>query len=168
MVDHLEQLVVRDDDEGVDLLAELADAGLGLAGPALALEGERPGDDADGQRTQRAGDPGDDRRATGPGATALARRDEHHVGALEGVLDVLGVVLRRLPTLVGVGAGTEAAGQLTTDVELDVGVAHQQRLGVGVDGDELDAAQTGLDHPVDGVDTAAADSDDLDDGQIVL
>jgi hypothetical protein len=28
-----------------------------------------------------------------------------------------------------------------TDVELDVGVAHQQRLRVGVDGDELDPAQ---------------------------
>jgi hypothetical protein len=33
------------------------------------------------------------------------------------------------------------AGQLAADVELDVGVAHQQRLGVGVDGDELHALE---------------------------
>ena len=103
-----------------------------------------------------------------PGAATLARGDEHHVGALERVLDVLGVVLGGLPALVRVGAGAEPAGQLTADVELDVGVAHQQRLGVGVDGDELDPAQTGFDHPVDGVDATAADADDLDDGQVVL
>ena len=78
------------------------------------------------------------------------------------------MILGGLPSLVRVGAGTEPAGELATDVELDVGVAHQQRLGVGVDGDELDTAQTGFDHPVDGVDTAAADADDLDDGQVVL
>jgi hypothetical protein len=40
----------------------------------------------------------------------------------------------------GVAAGAEAAGQLLADRELDVGVAGLQRLRVGVDGDELDAA----------------------------
>ena len=54
------------------------------------------------------------------------------------------------------------------DVELDVGVAHEQRLRIGVDGDELDALQTGVDHAVDGVDAATTDADDLDDGEIVL
>ena len=69
---------------------------------------------------------------------------------------------------VGVGAGAEAAGELAADVELDVGVAHQQGLGVGVDRDELDALEPDLDHPVDGVDATATDADDLDDGQVVL
>ena len=68
----------------------------------------------------------------------------------------------------GVGAGAEPAGELTADVELDVGVAHEQGLRVGVDRDELDALEADLDHPVDGVDTAAADADDLDDGEVVL
>ena len=68
----------------------------------------------------------------------------------------------------GVAAGAEAPGELPADVELHVGVAHQQRLGVGVDGDELDALQPGVDHAVDGVDAAAADADHLDDGQVVL
>jgi len=46
-----------------------------------------------------------------------------------------------------------------------VGVAHQQRLGVGVDSDELDPGQARVDHSVDRVRAAAADSDDFDHGE---
>ena len=163
-----EQPVVGDHDEGVDLLAEVGDALLGGAGAAAALEGERPGDDADGQRAERAGDARDDGRAAGAGAAALAGGDEDHVGALEDLLDLVGVVLGGLLADLGVGAGAEAAGELAADVELDVGVAHEQGLGVGVDRDELDALEADLDHPVDGVDAAAADAHDLDDREVVL
>ena len=144
------------------------DAVLGLVGAAAALEGERAGDHADGERAERAGDVGHDGRAAGAGAAALAGRHEDHVGPLEDLLDLLAVVLGGLAADVGVGAGAEAAGEFAADVELDVGVAHQQRLRVGVDGDELDALETDLDHPVDGVDTTAADTDDLDDCEVVL
>ena len=68
----------------------------------------------------------------------------------------------------GVGAGAEPAGRLAADVELHLGIRHQQRLGVGVDGDELDAPEACLDHPVHRVHTAAADPDDLDHGEVVL
>ena len=163
-----QQPVVGDDDEGVDLLAQVGDAGLGLVGAAAALEGERAGDDTDRQGAEAPGDLGDDRRATGAGAAALAGGDEDHVGPLEDLLDLLRVVLGGLLADLGVGAGAEPAGELAADVELDVGVAHQQRLRVGVDGDELDALEADLDHPVDGVDATAADADDLDDGQVVL
>ena len=163
-----QQPVVRDDDERVDLVAQLVDADLGGVGPPAALEAERPGHHADGERAERAGDAGHDRRAAGAGAAALARGDEDHVGPLEDLLDLLGVVLGGLPADLGVGAGAEAPGQLAADVELDVGVAHQQRLRVGVDRDELDALEADLDHPVDGVDAAAADADDLDDREVVL
>ena len=163
-----QQPVVRNDDEGVDLGSQVVDAGLGLGLAATALEAERPGDDTDGQGAQRAGDPGHDGRATGAGAAALAGRHEHHVGALEHLLDLLEVVLGRLLADLGVGARTQAAGQLTPDVELDVGIAHQQRLRVGVDGDELHALEADLDHAVDGVDATAADADDLDHCQVVL
>src|SRR5690606_18670719 len=86
----------------------------------------------------------------------------------ERLLDLLRVVLGCAATHLGVGAGAEAAGELATDVELDVGVAHEQRLCVGVDGDELDAAKAELDHAVDGVDSAAAHADDLDHGEVIL
>ena len=163
-----EQPVVRDDDEGVDLGAQVVDAGVGLRLATPALEAERTGDDADGQRTERARDAGHDGGATGAGATALAGGDEDHVGALEDLLDLLEVVLGGLLADLGVGARAEAAGQLAADVELDVGVAHEQRLRVGVDGDELHALEADLDHAVHGVDAAAADADDLDHCQVVL
>jgi hypothetical protein len=71
------------------------------------------------------------------------------------------------PTL-GWAPAPEPAGELATDVELDVGVAHEQGLGVGVDRDELDALEAHLDHAVDGVDATASDADHLDDGEVVL
>ena len=56
---------------------------------------------------------------------------------------------------------------MRTDVDFDVGVAHQERLRVGIDGDELDARKASVDHPVDGIRAAAADTDDLDHSQVV-
>ena len=84
------------------------------------------------------------------------------------LLDLLRVVLGGLRAHVGVGAGAEAPGQLAADVELDIGVTHQQGLRIGVDRDELDALQTDLDHPVDGVDSTSTNTHDLDHGQVVL
>ena len=49
----------------------------------------------------------------------------------------LAVVLGGLAADLGVGAGAEPAGELAPDVELHVGVAHEQRLRVGVHRDEL-------------------------------
>ncbi len=163
-----EQPVVGDDDEGVDLGAQRVDAGVGLDAAALALEAERSRDDADGERAELPSDLRHDGRAAGAGAAALAGGDEDHVGALEHLFDVLGVVHGGLAADLGVGAGAEPAGELAADVELDVGVAHEQRLGVGVDGDELHALEADLDHAVDGVDAASADPDDLDDREVVL
>jgi hypothetical protein len=78
------------------------------------------------------------------------------------------VVLGGTTTDIGVRAGAESAGELTTDIELDIGVAHEESLRVGVHRDELDALQADLDHAVHSVDTAAADADDLDDREVVL
>ena len=164
----LEEAVVRHDDERVDLFLELRDARLGLLLTAAALERERLRHDTDGQRADRLGDLRDDRRAAGARAAALAGGDEDHVGAAQRLFDLFGVVLRRAATHLGVGACAESARELATDVELDVGVAHQQRLRVGVDRDELDAAQAEVDHAVDGVHAAAADADDLDHREVVL
>ena len=98
----------------------------------------------------------------------LRGADMVFVTAGEGLFDLLRVVLGGTTADLGVGTSTEATGQFASDVELDVGVAHEQRLGVGVDRDELHPAQAELDHAVDGVDAAAADTDDLDHGEVVL
>jgi len=71
---------------------------------------------------------------------------------------------------VGDNAGAFLGPLLTAFLlyELHVGIRQQQRLRVGVDRDELDALQPRVDHAVDGVAAAAADTDDLDHCQIVL
>ena len=166
-LDDRQQLLVRDHDQRVDDLAQALDALLGLARALRALERRTARDDADGQRADLVlGDLGDHRRGAGAGAAALAGGDEDHVGALERLLDVVARLGGRAVADLRVGAGAEALGQVVADVELDVGVAHLQRLGVGVRGDELDAAQAGVDHAVDRVGAAAADADDLDDCEI--
>ena len=139
------------------------DTGLGLRRSTLALELERLGHDTDGQRADRLRDARDDRRAAGSRAAAFAGGHEHHVGAGQGLFDLFRVVFRGAATDLGIRAGAEATGDLATDVEFDVGVAHQERLGVSVDGDEFDSAKAELDHPVDGVDASATDADHLDD-----
>ena len=64
---------------------------------------------------------------------------------------------------VRVRARAEAARDAGADVQRDVGGRLLQRLQVGVDRDELDALDLGLDHAVDGVDAGAADADDAQD-----
>ena len=129
-----------------------------------ALEAERLGDDADGQRADLAGEPGDHRSGAGAGAAACSGGDEDHVGALEQALDLVLLLEGGAVAELGVGAGAEAARLLAADVDGDVGGAVLQRLKIGVDGHELDPGDAGLDHPVDGVDAAAADADDADHG----
>ena len=168
VVRHRQQPVIRDDDLGVDLFLELADALIRLDRTPPTLEQERAGDHRDRERADRLGDLGDDRSAPGTGTTAFACSDEDHVGASQHLLDLRTVVFGGLSSDLGVGSGAKTAGYLTADVELHIRVAHQQRLGVGVDGDELNALQPGVDHSVHGVATTATDSDHLDDGEIVL
>ena len=99
---------------------------VGLHRTAAAFEPERARHDADGERADRLRDLRDDGRATGTGAAALARGDEHHVGALEHLFDLGAVLFGGLATDLGIGSGAEPAGELAADVELHVGVREQQ------------------------------------------
>ena len=166
-LDHREQLLVGDHDQRVHDLAQLLDALVGRARALGALELERARHHADGQRADLVlGDLRDHGRRAGAGSAALARGDEHHVGALQRLLDVVARLRRGGEPDLGVGAGAEAVRGDVADVELDVGVAHGERLRVGVGGDELHAAQPRVDHAADRVGAAAADADDLDDRQV--
>ena len=128
---------------------------------------ERLGHDADGQRARLLRDLGHDRSRAGPGPATETRGDEDHVRVGEGLGDLLGVLLRRALADRGVAAGTEAAGDLVADPDLVRRVGLEERLGVRVAGDELDAHHLGPDHPVDGVAAAAADADDADQREVL-
>jgi hypothetical protein len=90
------------------------------------------------------------------------------IGALQHLFDLVAVLFRRLLADLGIRSGAEPARQLATEIQLHVRVTHQECLRVGVDRDELDALQPGIDHAVDGVAAAPAHADDLDHGEIVL
>ena len=62
--------------------------------------------------------------------------------------------------------GTEALGQLASDVDLDRRIRERELLDVRVDGDELDVRDARIDHAVDRVQPRAADSDHADDGRV--
>ena len=67
----------------------------------------------------------------------------------------------------GVGAGTQAAGGVGTDVDALIGVAQEQSLRVGVDGDKLDAAESLLNHTAYRVAACATHADDFDAGEVL-
>src|SRR4051794_6855297 len=71
-LEHLEQPVVRDDDDGVADLAELVHALLSLRAAPTALEAERERDDPDRERSDLARDPRDDRCCSGARPAAFA------------------------------------------------------------------------------------------------
>ena len=110
LVDHLQQAVVGDDDEGVGVLFELVDALFGRFRAARAFEGEGAGDDADGQRADFLGDLGDDGGRAGAGAAAHPGGDKDHIGAFEHFVEFFGGFLGRLAADLRIAAGAEAAG----------------------------------------------------------
>jgi hypothetical protein len=69
---------------------------------------------------------------------------------------------RRPATNFGVCPGTQAAGEVSTHVQLHIRIAHQQRLGISVDGNELNSPEAAVDHPVDGVNATTSDPHYLD------
>ena len=163
-----EEVLVGDDDQRVDVLLQLLDAGLGLAHAARALELERLGHDADGQDAHLARGLGDDRRGAGSGAAAHAGGDEAHVAARELLDDVLDALLGGRRAHFGTGAGAETLGHAGAELELVVGARVLERLRVGVGHDELAALERVLDHVVDGVSASAADTDHGDPGAEVV
>ena len=121
---------------------------VGLLAAPGALEGERLGDDADGERADLAGDARHHGRRAGAGAAAGAGGDEDHVRALEQALELVVLLHRRCAAELGVRARAEPARGVAADVQPRVGGRLLERLHVGVDGDELHALDLGLDHAV--------------------
>ena len=103
-----EQVLVRDDQERIDHLVQLGDAGFGGAHAALALEVERLRHHADGEDAHVARGLGDDGSCSGAGAAAHAGGDEHHVGAREMVADFVEHLLCRGRADIGLRTGAEA------------------------------------------------------------
>src|SRR5581483_7847170 len=167
LFDDLQQPVVRDRDERVHLVDEIVDALLREEAALAALELEGLRHDGDRERADVLRDLGDDRRGPGPGAATHAGGHEDHVRLFERLVQLLAVVLGRLASDGRVRARAKTLRDLVADADLVGGVAHEERLRVGVHRDELDAHELGADHPIDRVRSAAADADDLNEREIL-
>ena len=81
-------------------------------------------------------------RRAGSGAAAHARGDEHHVGAFQQIDDALGVFERGLPPHRRVRARAQSVGNFRADRQLRRHRRRFERLRVGVQHAELDAASS--------------------------
>ena len=88
------------------MLLKLLDAGLGRTTATRALEGERLGDNADGENPPVASGLGDHRRGARSGASAHPCGDEAHVGAVQRLLELLDRLFGRGAPDLGPGAGS--------------------------------------------------------------
>src|SRR5690606_33548771 len=87
---------------------------------------------------------------------------EDHVGTVDEVTDALAVFHGGLAADIGIGAGAQALGDVRAELERGLGVDLVERLCIGIGTDELDAIHGILDHVLDGIASAAADTDHLD------
>ena len=61
----------------------------------------------------------------------------------------------------GIRTAAQTLGQLGADLQLGIGLIVAQCLSIGIDGDEVHALDIGIDHVIDGISAAAADTDHL-------
>ena len=153
-----EQILVRDDDQRVDMLLQLVDAAFRRLHAAIALEGEGLGHDADGQDALFTRRLGDDRGRTGAGAAAHAGGDEAHMGAFQRLFDGDDGFFRSRATDFGARTGAQTLGDLRAKLDAPFGRRGVQRLRVGVGDDEVDALDAGRDHVRDGVTACTANA----------
>ena len=127
LADDGEQPLVRHDDHRVDVLAHLGDALLRLTHALAALEEERLGDDADGER---AGSRAPAAQMTGaapvPVPPPMPQVMKTRSAPWSDRGHLVAILLDRLAADLGPRAGAEAARQLLADLDLDVGLGDQR------------------------------------------
>ncbi len=82
--------------------------------------------------------------------------------------DLLAAFLRRTAAHIGNRARAKTLGQLFADLNGGAGLAHGQRLTIGIDGDKFHALQARVHHAVDRVIACAAAADYLDRSKALL
>ena len=159
-----EQILVWDDDQGVDEFLQLFDAGFGDAHAVTAFEMKRLSHDTDSQDPRFARDSRDHGSTPRAGATTHPGGDENHIGAAHRLEDVIERFLCRSAADIGPRPGAEPPGDSDPQLNLALCARLQQRLRVGVADYELAPDQIRADHVVDGVSPGAAHPDHRDAG----
>ena len=160
LVGYAEQVLVRNDDNGIDVVFQVGDAGFGDAQAARTLELKWLGHDRNSQNAEIAGDTSNDGRGTRAGPAAHASRDEDHVTAGDLGPDIVHRLFGGGLANFRFGTGAKALGQVGTKLDAMLGAGCGKGLRVGVCDDEFNAGQSSRDHVVDRIAASTANADD--------
>ena len=154
-----EQVLIRNNDQRVDMLGKLFDATIGGQHTALAFEVERLGDNTNRQDALLLCRPRNYRRCAGAGATAHASGDEHHVCAGQ----VIQYLRQRLfgctsPDL-RLRPCSEPLRQIGPHLDAAFCRTLQNCLCVSIRNNEFNPFKIGLDHVVDGIAPCTTDAE---------
>ena len=155
------QALVGDDDKRIDIFLQLCNALFRKAHTALAFKIKRLCNDGDRQNAHVFCNFCDYGRGTGACPAAHTGGDKNHIRALNGFADILGALFRCLCACLRVCAGAHAFCGFIADIDLGCGAGIGKRLQIGVDCDKFNTLDISLDHAVDGVVSAAADTNDF-------
>ena len=159
-IGNTEQVLVRNNDDAVDLFGKLFDGGFGRFETFAAFELERFGNDADGQNAFGFGQLGNDRCGTRTGTAAHAGGNKDHIGAFKFFfyffLGFFGGQLTDFRT----GSGAETLCGFKAELDFAAGRGMSESLRVGIGNDKVNAFQILRNHIIDGIAAAAADTDD--------
>jgi len=157
-----EQPIIGDDDLGINLLNERLKALRRDARLARALKPKGFGDNTDGEDAHALGDTRDHRSGACTRAAAKRRGDKDHVRVLKQGLYLRGSGLRGLLAQGHIASGAQPMGNGLTDLQTHRSARTLEFFERRVDGDKVDTHNAGLDHPLDGIGTPAANTDHLD------
>ena len=164
LVGDAEKILVRNDDQGIDMPVQLVDAVVREPHAPVALKREGLGHNANRQDALLACRPGNDGSRPRASAAAHARSDEHHVRTAQVVVDLVEAFLSGGTTDFGMRARAQPLGHRDPELDDSLRLAQCQCLRIGVGADEVDPVQSLHNHVVDGVSAGAADTEHGDAG----
>ena len=159
-----EELLVKHDDQRINVAFEFVGTMLAHLRAACALKVERLGDHAHRQDAHFLGDLCDHRGRARARAAAHAGGDEDHVRAAQCIGDLFTCFI--CAVLADFWLGTRAQARAAQLQHARCGRA-LERLRIGVHADEFHALHAAADHVLHGVTARAADADHLDDGAVL-
>ena len=159
----VDQLVIRDDDQRVNKVAEILDALCSAVPALLALECERLCDYSYCKSSAVHRCLCDDRSCSCTCAAAHSGSNEYHVGILDVSDHFVDRFLGSLLTYLRVSSCSAASRDLFAELDLYLSLTSRKSLPVCIDANECHALQSGINHAVDGIASAAADSDYFND-----
>ena len=121
----LKQLVIRDDDQRVNILLQTLDACQRIIHACTGLEAEWLRHNADSQNAHLLCNPCHDRSCTGTGTSAHTTGNKHHVRTLNRLTDILRALLSCLLTYLRLRACAKSFGDLLSNLNRCRRLAHE-------------------------------------------